>query len=582
MAVPPPASWIDAPKKVYATDGRVSLRWWCGGSQDVVTGCKLTVDTNGATTFTTDVTTQSSTYEWRYDASTATLGMDTPGTYKISVYGYNGEGNGDAAFATVQVYVAPAVSILSPADSEVVTGLPFTASWTASDTAGIAEQVLYLYDSLLTTLYLQRSLDGSARSFTFDVNDGMLANDSGYTLIVGATSGVGLYGSDAARFTTAWMPPAQPTATVTNDTEAMTAIVTATAGEATSATNIGEYFAHSLTDTSYWYSTNFSAAMTALTDGWARFTYTNSTSDWAWVNVSPKASAVALTPSTAYTYLIEVRNLSGAIRVNAPATHSTASVWTGSRNSDFSTDGVAHVPATTLADMGSATMVRTYLAVPANSTVTCDIRLSLYAGEYDGPYVPYDPPATDHLIVARVNADGTRWVIADNVESGESVTDPLPPLGVPYTYEITAVSRTGATSVGAVDMTITTGYWAFNFGARATEHAKLRFNAKTAMSTTHGGDSYHFADGGQGSGLPVYYATTDRDISGSGSWDTVGQQEADRINALTLRYPVGWMRDPYGHRYRAHMRWSIDHGLPASRVWAISLDWDAVRFTEAW
>ena len=427
MAVPPPASWIDAPKKVYATDGRVSLRWWCGGSQDVVTGCKLTVDTSGATTFTTDVTTQSSTYEWRYDASMATLGMDTPGTYKISVYGYNGEGNGDAAFATVQVYVAPAVSILSPADSEVVTGLPFTASWTASDTSGIAEQVLYLYDSLLTTLYLQRPLDGSVRSFTFDVNDGTLANDGGYTLIVGATSGVGLYDSDVARFTTAWMPPAQPTATIEVDEDSLGTTITVLAGE------------------------------------------------------------------------------------------------------------------------GSETA-----------------------------------PATESMSIARVDADGTRWVIATGLSSGAVVHDPLPPLGVPYIYEITAVSRTGATSVGVVDMTITTGYWAFNFGARATEHAKLRFNAKTAMSTTHGGDSYHFADGGQGSGLPVYYATTDRDISGSGSWDTVGQQDADRINALTLRYPVGWMRDPYGHRYRAHMRWSIDNGFPASRVWAISLDWDAVRFTEAW
>ena len=427
MAVPPPASWIDAPKKVYATDGRVSLRWWCGGSQDVVTGCKLTVDTSGATTFTTDVTTQSSTYEWRYDASMATLGMDTPGTYKISVYGYNGEGNGDAAFATVQVYAAPAVSILSPADSEVVTGLPFTASWSASDTAGIAEQVLYLYDSLLTTLYLQRSLDGSARSFTFDVNDGMLANDSGYALIVGAYSGVGLYGSDAARFTTSWMPPAQPTATIEVDEDSLGTTITVLAGE------------------------------------------------------------------------------------------------------------------------GSETA-----------------------------------PATESMSIARVDADGTRWVIATGLSSGAVVNDPLPPLGVPYTYEITAVSRTGATSVGTVDMTITTGYWAFNFGARATEHAKLRYNAKTAMSTTHGGDSYHFADGGQGNGLPVYYATTDRDISGSGSWDTVGQQDADSINALTLRYPVGWMRDPYGHRWRAHMRWSIDNGFPASRVWAISLDWDAVRFTEAW
>ena len=382
MAVPPPASWIDAPKNVYATDGRVSLRWWCGGSQDVVTGCKLTVATSGATTFTTDVTTQSSTYEWRYDASTATLGMDTPGTYTISVYGYNGEGNGDVALATVKVYAAPVVSILSPADGEVVTGLPFTASWTASDSTGIAEQALYLYDSSLATLYLYRTLDGSARSFTFDVGDGTLANGNGYRLIVGAFSGVGLYSSDTARFTTEWMPPAQPTATIEVDEDSLGATITVVAGEGG------------------------------------------------------------------------------------------------------------------------------------------------------------DAPATESMSIVRVDADGTRWVIATGLSSGAVVYDPLPPLGVPYTYEITAVSSTGATSVGVVDMTITTGYWAFNFGTRAVECAKLRYNAKTAMSTTHGGDSYHFADGGQGNGLPVYYATTDRDISGSGSWDTVGQAEADRINALTLRYPV--------------------------------------------
>ena len=427
MAVPPPASWIDAPKNVYATDGRVSLRWWCGGSQDVVTGCKLTVATSGATTFTTDVTTQSSTYEWRYDASTATLGMDTPGTYTISVYGYNGEGNGDVAFATVKVYAAPVVSILSPADGEVVTGLPFTASWTASDATGIAEQALYLYDFSLATLYLYRTLDGSARSFTFDVGDGTLANGNGYRLIVGAFSGVGLYSSDTARFTTEWMPPAQPTATVTTD--------------------------------------------------------------------------------------------------------------------------------------------------PTDLSVS----VTVFEGEGEG-----DEPTTASLMVTRIGADGMRWIVGFELASGYTCVDPLPPLGVEYSYEITAVSNTGATSVGVVDMTITTGYWAFNFGTRAVECAKLRYNAKTAMSTTHGGDSYHFADGGQGNGLPVYYATTDRDISGSGSWDTVGQAEADRINALTLRYPVGWIRDPYGHRWRAHMRWRIDHGLPASRVWAISLDWDAVRFTEAW
>ena len=223
-------------------------------------------------------------------------------------------------------------------------------------------------------------------------------------------------------------------------------------------------------------------------------------------------------------------------------------------------------------------------APPASPTATVQVdedamaaNITVFSGEGDGT-----EPETASLMVTRIGADGSRWVVGSELASGDTVTDPLPPLGVEYAYEVTASAATGATSTVTYTETIYTGYWAFNFGNRAAEHMKLRFNAKTDVSTTHGGESYHFADGGAGNGLPVYYATTDRDVSGKGSWDTVGHEDADRINALTLRYPVGWMRDPYGHRYRAHMRWSIDHGVPATRVWSVSMDWDAVRFEEAW
>lgn len=223
-------------------------------------------------------------------------------------------------------------------------------------------------------------------------------------------------------------------------------------------------------------------------------------------------------------------------------------------------------------------------APPAAPTATVQVNedamtanVTVFIGEDDGT-----APATESLMVTRIGADGTRWVVGSELASGNTVTDPLPPLGVEYRYEITASAATGATSTVTYTETIQTGYWAFNFGNRASEHMKLRYNAKTDVSTTHGGEAYHFADGGAGGGLPVYYATTDRDVSGKGSWDTVGHEDVDRINALTLRYPVGWMRDPYGHRYRAHMRWSIDHGVPATRVWSVSMDWDAVRFEEAW
>lgn len=141
-------------------------------------------------------------------------------------------------------------------------------------------------------------------------------------------------------------------------------------------------------------------------------------------------------------------------------------------------------------------------------------------------------PATDHFIVARVNADGTRWVIADDVASGDAVTDPLPPLGVEYSYAITAVTEAGTTSVATVAHTVVSSSWTLNFGANASEVITGRFNPKTSWSIEQGGAAYHFADGGMGNGLPVWYSTTDRDMSGSVSWDVVGREQVDRINAL--------------------------------------------------
>ncbi len=189
-------------------------------------------------------------------------------------------------------------------------------------------------------------------------------------------------------------------------------------------------------------------------------------------------------------------------------------------------------------------------------------------------------PLTDTLMVVRVSADGTRWVVASDMESGDTCVDPLPPLGVEYAYEITASSAVGATAVATYTETIETSAWALNFGNAAAECVTVRYNPKASMSLEHGGAAYHFADGGAGDGLPVWYSTTERDESGSLSWDTLGQKTADTINALSLRYPVAWIRDPFGHRWRAHLTSKISHGL--GRVWQVSIDWDAVRFEEAW
>lgn len=189
-------------------------------------------------------------------------------------------------------------------------------------------------------------------------------------------------------------------------------------------------------------------------------------------------------------------------------------------------------------------------------------------------------PATDHFIVARVNADGTRWAIADDVEPGESVTDPLPPLGVEYSYAVTAVTEAGTTSVATVTHVVETRAWALNFGANAAEVITLVGNPKASYSLDQGGKAYHFADGGAGNGLPVWYGTTDRDESGTLSFDTMLWHDSDRLRELCRQYPVAWLRDPFGHRWRAHVQPKISHGI--GDTWQVSINWDAVRFEEAW
>ena len=67
---------------------------------------------------------------------------------------------------------------------------------------------------------------------------------------------------------------------------------------------------------------------------------------------------------------------------------------------------------------------------------------------------------------------------------------------------------------------------------------------------------------------------------GSLKFATIGKDDADRLRALCDRYPVAWLRDPFGHRWRAHVKPSWSHGV--GQLWPVGIDWDAVRWTEAW
>ena len=221
-------------------------------------------------------------------------------------------------------------------------------------------------------------------------------------------------------------------------------------------------------------------------------------------------------------------------------------------------------------------------APPAAPTATVQVdedamtaNVTVFIGEDDGT-----APATESLMVTRIGADGTRWVVGSELASGDTVTDPLPPLGVEYSYEITASAAAGATASVTYTEYIRSRSWALNFGAGAGEVLMLYGNPKSSYGLDQSGKSYHFADGGAGGGMPVWYGLTDRDRSGSLSFDVIGPADADRLEALCDAHPVGWMRDPFGHRRHCVMTPKVSHGV--GQVWQLSISWEGVRWEEAW
>jgi hypothetical protein len=188
--------------------------------------------------------------------------------------------------------------------------------------------------------------------------------------------------------------------------------------------------------------------------------------------------------------------------------------------------------------------------------------------------------ATDHVDIVRANADGTTWAVASNLADGASCIDPLPPLGVPVEYRAIASASSGATATAVYSETFGGKDWMLNFGAGAQEFVDLTYNPQAAYSLVQGGASYHFADGGAGRGRPVFYPTSDRDESGTLKFATIGQGKTDRLRELLDRYPVCWLRDPFGHRWRARVKPSSTHGVGS--IFEASLSWDAVRWEEAW
>lgn len=198
--------------------------------------------------------------------------------------------------------------------------------------------------------------------------------------------------------------------------------------------------------------------------------------------------------------------------------------------------------------------------------------VTAFAGSAEGL-----PPAVS-LDVARVLADGSRWVLADGLADGMQVVDRLPPLNVDFSYEVVATAATGATSRALIAARVDSNAVALSFGAGAEECALLALDPDWSRSAALEVELLDFADGGESGGLPVGYATGALSSGMSHSATVLDRAEAAALEGIARRHPFGWFRDLYGNRYYCAVSFSFSGGV--GRAVTVSVDMDETVWRE--
>lgn len=235
-----------------------------------------------------------------------------------------------------------------------------------------------------------------------------------------------------------------------------------------------------------------------------------------------------------------------------------------------------------LSGSGSSEFATSWTQLPAPTvTVSQDLGgidlgpASAYAVAVSGAY-----SAGDSMVVERVHPDGTRTAVASGLAVPGTALDLLPPLGVPFSYAVRVVD--GQTGVPGVEALAPAGplggcSWVLTLGTDPEACAvPLGRSPSWEWGAQLDGELYHLADGG---GLPTLYPTTDLDEEGTLSATLTDRDLVGRLMALSREHPAGWLRDPYGNRWRARVAVSVGH--ERHERWAVSVRWTAIRWEEA-
>ena len=135
-------------------------------------------------------------------------------------------------------------------------------------------------------------------------------------------------------------------------------------------------------------------AITALSDGWARFQYTNTTSATQRIEFYlPKVNG--LTENQVYTFLQEVQNNKSSTSMYFYFVQANPSAfWGNVPDSTLQVSGnvkrTVRVPKTDTITLAQASrLVTVNINVPAGATLDVETRISCYVGDYSGAYIPF-------------------------------------------------------------------------------------------------------------------------------------------------------------------------------------------------
>ena len=187
-------------------------------------------------------------------------------------------------------------------------------------------------------------------------------------------------------------------------------------------------------------------------------------------------------------------------------------------------------------------------------------------------------PETDTLSVSRMSPDGSMWLVADGLRSGQQCIDPLPPLNTPFTYKVSAHAASGAMATSDVECVIDSdGMEVYNFGPGASSYIALGYDASVSESVSHDGDTFRFALGPDTPSLPTFYPSGEMDASGRRSY-VIADEAAYRKLAGLVRDPsnaVCWYRGAFGTCSFGTASWSLGYDAAKYGLWSA-----ACSFTE--